>query len=95
MCRTVFTFRSPSFSSPYRVERGPIRRHRRDVVHVSVDGAEQFVHGLVLRLAALMESPHQLAIHLDGLADIQKSARSASEKEKRRKEYSRKESRLK
>ena len=64
---------------PYRVERCPVGGHRGDVVHAAIDRAEQLVDRLELRLAALVEAAHQVAVHLDGLADIDEGARSARE----------------
>ena len=64
---------------PYRVERRPVGGHRGDVVHAAIDRAEQLVDRLELRLAALVEAAHQVAVHLDGLADIDEGARSARE----------------
>ena len=63
----------------YRVERGPVGSHRGYIVHVAIDRSEQLVDRLVLLLASLVEPSHQVAIHFDGLADVQKSARSACE----------------
>ena len=65
---------------PYRVERRPVGGHRGDVVHAAIDRAEQLVDRLELRLAALVEAAHQVAVHFDGLADIDEGARSGVRK---------------
>ena len=68
----------------HAVQRRPVRRHRRHLIHVHIDRPKQLVHRRALPLTALLEPRHQLPRDHDRLPHVHERARPVPQVRSRR-----------